>query len=79
MRGIQLDPDHIVARGEGINEVVDRVPVLTRIHVQYDLVIPEGSRDTVERALERHVSKCPTARSLEGAVEVTWSAEIREG
>lgn len=56
----------------------DRIPTLTRIHVHYHLTIPAGTRDTVDRALERHVSKCPTAVSLRGAVEVTWSADITE-
>lgn len=62
---------------EGFNEVVDRVIVLTRIHVSYTIQLPEGAdRDKVDRALETHVAKCPTAKSLEGAVEVTWSAEF---
>lgn len=56
----------------------DRIPVLTRVHVSYTLRVPAGSRETVERALERHVEKCPTAQSLKGAVEVTWSADIRD-
>jgi uncharacterized OsmC-like protein len=57
---------------------VDRVPVLTRIEVDYRLRIPPGSREAVDRALSRHVSKCPTAKSLEGAVEVVWTAQIEE-
>ena len=78
MRGISLAPDDIVAEGEGFNELRDRLPVLTRIHVRYTLRIPEGSRETVDRALSRHVEKCPTAASLKGAVEVTWEADITE-
>ena len=74
-----LDPADIRASAEGINEIVDRMPVLTRIHVTYSLRIPAGTREAVDRALERHVSKCPTARSLQGAVEVTWEADITEG
>lgn len=65
-------------RAEGINEVRDRIPVLTRIHVHYALRIPPGTRETVDRALSRHVEKCPTAASLQGAVDVTWSADIEE-
>lgn len=61
-----------------MNELRDRVPVLTRIHVRYRLRIPTGSRETVDRALSRHVEKCPTAASLKGAVQVTWEAEIQE-
>lgn len=65
------------ARAEGVNEVVDRVVVLTRIHVRYAIRAPAGApREKIDRALETHVAKCPTARSLEGAVEVTWSADV---
>ncbi len=72
-----MAPDAIDARAEGINELVDKVVVLTRIHVHYTLRLPAGApRDKVDRALETHVSKCPTAKSLEGAVEVTWSADL---
>jgi uncharacterized OsmC-like protein len=63
---------------EGHNEVRDRIPVLTRVHATYRLRIPRGSRDVVDRALSRHVDKCPTAQSLKGAVEVTWEAAIEE-
>jgi uncharacterized OsmC-like protein len=78
VREIKLGSDDITADAEGYHEVVNRIPVLTRIHVKYALRIPEGSRETVGRALERHVSKCPTAQSLAGAVDVTWEADIEE-
>lgn len=79
VREIRLDPADIVADVEGINEVRDGLPVLTEIHVRYRLRIPAGSREVVERALERHASKCPTAQSLRGAVDVRWTADIEEG
>ncbi|MFW6079284.1 MAG: OsmC family protein [Gemmatimonadota bacterium] len=78
VREVRLPPDAIRARAEGINELRDRVPVLTRVHVHYTLRIPPGTRPIVDRALERHVEKCPTAQSLKGAVEVDWTAEILE-
>ena len=78
MRQIRLSPDEITADVEGLNEMRDGLPVLTRIVVHYRLRIPEGTREPVERALERHVSKCPTAQSLAGAVEVAWTADIEE-
>jgi hypothetical protein len=46
--------------------------------VRYALRIPPGSRATVDRALERHREKCPTAVSLQGAVAVDWEADIEE-
>ena len=71
--------DAISATAEGTNEIVDRIPTLTRIHVHYTLLIPsDAPRDKVDRALETHVSKCPTAQSLKGAVDIEWSADITE-
>ena len=78
MRGITLDSEDIEASAEGYHELRNRIPVLTRIHVRYRLRIPAGSRETVDRALSRHVEKCPTANTLKGAVEMTWEAEIEE-
>ena len=78
VRGIKLAPDAISAVAEGVNEVKEKVPVLTRIDVQYRLRIPPGSRDVVDRALASHRDKCPTARSLVGAVDVGWVADIQE-
>ena len=78
MRGIQLAPDAITAQASGINELVERIPVLTRIDVHYTLRIPTGSRETVDRALARHVDKCPTAQTLKGSVEIAWTADIDE-
>ncbi len=77
-REIRLSPDSIAADVQGINEIVERVPVLTEIRVHYRLRIPPGTRETIDRVLERHASRCPTAMSLRGSVEVTWTAEIEE-
>ena len=75
-----MSADAIEATAQGVNEMVDRMPVLTEIHVHYTLRLPAGApRDKVDRALETHVAKCPTARSLEGAVAFTWSADVEEG
>lgn len=78
VRGIKLSPAEIRAEAEGVNEIRDRVPVLTRIDVRYQLTIPPGTRETVDRALATHQDKCPTARSIQGAVEVRWTADVRE-
>lgn len=79
MRGISLGPEAIASTAEGTNEMVERIPLLQRIHVHYEMRLPAGTpRDKVDRALATHVDKCPTARSLKGAVEVTWSVDIRE-
>ena len=72
--------DAISVTAEGVNEVVDRMVVLTKIHAHYSIRLPEGARrDKADRALATHVAKCPTACSLKGAVEVTWTADVTEG
>lgn len=77
-RGVHLAPDQIIADVEGVNELQDGNIRLTRILVHYQLRIPAGTRETVERLLARHQEKCPTAQSLKGAIEVSWTADIRE-
>jgi uncharacterized OsmC-like protein len=79
VRGIKLGPDAITAEVRGINELRDRLPVLTRIEIHYRLRIPPGTRDAVDRALGSHQAKCPTAATLAGAVPVSWTADIEEG
>jgi uncharacterized OsmC-like protein len=72
--------DAIRCTAEGTNEVVDRIVVLTKIHVHYTLRLPsDAPEDKVSRALETHVSKCPTAQSIKDSVEITWTADFAEG
>lgn len=76
VREVSLSPGDITATVEGINEIVNRLPILTRIRITYHLRIPREARDRVDRALETHAAKCPTAASLGAAVRVEWEAEI---
>ena len=78
VRGVRLDSDAIRATVRGINEVKDRLPVLTRIEIAYTLHIPAGTRETVDRVLSRHQEKCPTAATLKGSVDIRWTADIEE-
>ena len=77
-RGVKLSGSDLTAEVVGENEVRDGLPVLTAIIVHYTLRIPAGTRETVERALSRHMEKCPTAVTLRGAVEVRFKADIQE-
>jgi uncharacterized OsmC-like protein len=77
-RGIQMGADDIRATAEGVNEIRDGIIMLTSISIHYELRVPEGSRDIVDRALSRHQEKCPTARSLAPAVAIAWTAHIQE-
>ena len=60
-------------------EKEDGVLVIQRIHVNYKLRVPDPDevRDTVARVLEMHADKCPVARSLKGAIEITTELEFR--
>ena len=72
-------PDYALsATVDGVNELRDGIVTLVSINVHYSLSIPAGSRETVDRALSRHIDKCPTAQTFKGAVEVTWTANISE-
>jgi uncharacterized OsmC-like protein len=77
-REVDLGPDDLEVEVEGVNEMRGKVPVLTEIRVRYRLRVPPGSRETVEKVLARHQEFCPSAQSLEGAVEVSWTAEVEE-
>ena len=54
-----------------------RVLVLRRIHVRYRLSVPEEAHETVARVLEMHADRCPIARSLKGAIEITTEVEFQ--
>ena len=75
---MKLSGDQISADVEGINELRDGLVVLTKVIVHYRLQIPAGTRETVDRLLSKHQDKCPTARTLQGAVDVSWTVEINE-
>ncbi len=78
VRGITLAPEDITAEVEGINDIRDGIPVLSHVVVRYRLRVPADRRETVDRALTKHQSKCPTAVTLQGAVGVSWTADIEE-
>lgn len=78
VRQVKLEGDAIRAEVEGLNELVEGVPVLREVHVHYRLRVPGVTRERVDRALAKHQEKCPTAASLRDAVKVRWTAEIEE-
>ena len=78
VRGIKLAPDAISATGTGVNDLVNGLVRLTEIRVHYELRIPAGMRDAVDRALARHQENCPTATSLASAVAINWTADVVE-
>jgi uncharacterized OsmC-like protein len=50
------------------------VLVIKRIHVRYLLKdCPEDKREAAERAHSFHASRCPVAKSIEKAIEISTS------
>ena len=76
VRGVTLSNEAIAAEARGINELVDGTIRLSSIEIHYRLVVPSGSRATVERALAKHQDRCPTAVSLAPAVRISWTADV---
>jgi uncharacterized OsmC-like protein len=76
-----LSPEDLIAEVVGDVEKDGGVLVIRRIHVNYKLRVPDPDevRDTVARVLEMHADKCPVARSLEGAIEITTDVEFQRG
>lgn len=78
VRGVPLEADDIRAEARGINEVREKIPTLTKIEVHYTLRVPKDAREKVDRALQTHQQKCPTAVSLRDAVAISWTADIED-
>ncbi len=78
VRQVRLSPADLRVEAEGLHSSREGIPVLTDIRLTYHLRIPAGTRETVDRALAKHQEKCPTAATLKGSVNVTWTAEIVE-
>ncbi|MCH7683475.1 MAG: OsmC family protein [Gemmatimonadetes bacterium] len=76
-REITVEPDDLIAEVVGDVEKDGNVLVLRRVHVKYKLRVPQEVRDTVARVLEMHADKCPVARSIKGAIEVTTEVEFQ--
>lgn len=57
-------------------ELDERVLVIKRIHAHYRLSGEDLDADVVERVHGFHADKCPVARSIRGAIEITTSYEI---
>lgn len=57
---------------------MDGVLQLTAIRVVYQGVIPQGSRDKVDKILAARATQCPAYQSVKGCIDVTWRSELTE-
>lgn len=52
----------------------DKVLVIKKIRVSYTLNgCPDAKREAAERAHAHHASRCPVAKSIEKAIEISTS------
>ena len=63
---------------EGDIEDVDDVLKITTIRLRFELKIPAGTREKVDRLLQTYAEQCPAYQSVKGCIECTWSAELIE-
>ncbi|TMF76500.1 MAG: hypothetical protein E6I12_10030 [Chloroflexi bacterium] len=71
-RGIDAAAGRLTSQAEGEVYVEDRVLVIKKIHVQYTLRgCPDDKREAAERAHSHHASRCPVAKSIEKAIEIS--------
>lgn len=78
VRQIPSHPDKLYADVDGYIENIDGRPVVTRIHVKYHMKVPKGKREAAERALSKHVERCPASESVRRGIAVEWESEIVE-
>jgi uncharacterized OsmC-like protein len=57
-------------------ELDGKVLVIKRIHAHYKLDAPASQAEAIERVHGFHADKCPVARSIRDAIEVTTSYEL---
>ena len=53
--------------------------MIRRIHAAYTLrVDPDVDREVVDRVLSFHADRCPVARSIRDAIDISTSVELVE-
>jgi uncharacterized OsmC-like protein len=75
-RSIDASGGRLVGEITGEMEVEGGVLLVKRIHAHYKLRAAAEHRETIERVHGFHQDRCPVARSIKGAIEVTTSYEL---
>jgi uncharacterized OsmC-like protein len=75
-RGIEASGGLLTCEATGEVEVDGGVLVLKRIHARYQLRGDGIDRRIVERVHGFHRERCPVARSIGAAIEITTSYEV---
>jgi uncharacterized OsmC-like protein len=78
-RKIAFDRDTFTASVQGRIVGHGKTIRIRSINVHYELTVPADALEATERALTVHPQGCPAHASVEGAIEVTWDANVRAG
>ena len=78
-RKIAFDRDGYAATVEGHIVGIGKTIRIKSIHMHYELAVPADSREATERALIAHPQGCPAHQSVQGAIDITWDAQVRVG
>jgi uncharacterized OsmC-like protein len=70
--------ENLIAEVEGDIEDVEGVLKITQIRIRYQLQIPAGMRDKLDRALATYAEKCPAYQSVKGCIAVEWKCDATE-
>jgi organic hydroperoxide reductase OsmC/OhrA len=68
---IKTFKDLFKATVTGDIEDVEGVLKITRIHVRYNLKVPEEKRNEASEVLDTYLSLCPGAQSVIGCIDIT--------
>jgi uncharacterized OsmC-like protein len=68
-----------VARVSGEIELEEKVLVIRRIHVKFELRADAAQRETVERVHGFYANSCPVYRSLRAAIAITSEVVLLPG
>ena len=75
-RQIDASNGRLTADVTGEVETEEGVLVIRRIHVTIHLAAPEQLRETVERVHAFYAMHCPLFRTLQKAIQLTYSFEL---
>jgi len=78
-RKIAFDRESYIDTVEGRIIGIGKTIRIKSIDMKYELAVPAESREATERALTLHPEGCPAHQSVQGAIEVTWEAQVRFG
>ena len=68
-----------MARVTGEIELEEKVLVIRRIHVKFELRADAAQRETVERVHGFYANSCPVYRSLRAAIAITPEVVVLPG